>query len=441
MSNDRVAGDSTQRFAEDILNGRMTRRQLLVRASVLGLSATALGSALSACGSSASSASSASSGAKKVYKIYNALSYSGNAWADSAANMIQALAKTPPYDKMVDFKKIISGSDISKHLSDLQSMIDAGADAIIMYPLSPTAYNSLMAKADAAGCKIFCYDGTICNPSAYNISYITSGVGQDTMQFIVNQIGGKGKIFMNGGVSGTTTDKIQCDSAKNVLKNYPQVKLVAQYWSNWDPVQSKTNTLKALAGNPDVDAIWSQDGEYGVVQALESTNHKMIPVSGNQANGFMWQMEKYANQGLHGIASGSPTFVGAYAFKLAMELLTGSISEADLPHNVQFPHPWAPFDQLKLGDPSDVSSGNYFPLDQVPAVYFVGINYPKLVPEIDFNSAMKGTPKPGATVQPIDPADIEKALEVPGINTTSTAVPAGIYDVHTDLVTPIAPPA
>jgi len=401
-----------------------------------------MGSLLAACGSSEGSSgnASASSSPVKKYKVYNALSYSGNAWADSAANMIHALAVTPPYDKMVEFTKTISGNDISKHLSDLQSMIDAGADAIIMYPLSPTAYNSLMAKADSAGCKIFCYDGTICNESAYNISYITSGVGQDTAQFIANEIGGKGKIFMNGGVSGTTTDKIQVDSAKSVFKKYPQIEIVAQYWSNWDPVQSKANTLKALAGNPDVTGIWSEDGEYGVVQALESSGHEMIPVSGNQANGFMWQMKKYSGQGLRGIASGSPTMCGAYAFKLAMELLQGTLDDSTLPHNVQIPHPWAPYDQLKLGDPADVSSGNYFPLDVVPAVYFVGLDYPDLTPEIDFNSAMKGTAKPGATIQPIDPAKIVKAPDVPGINTTSTEVPPGIFDVNTDYVTPIPVP-
>lgn len=438
MSGECTRHDDTFDIGQGALGKPLTRRELLVKGSVFGLSATAFGSLLMACGGSDSST--ASSG-QKTYKVYNALSYSGNAWADSAANMIQALASTPPYDKQVEFKRIISGNDISKHISDLQSMIDAGADAIIMYPLSPTAYNALMQKADAAGCKIFCYDGTICNASAYNISYITSGVGQNTMQFIVNQIGGKGKIFMNGGVSGTATDKIQCDSAKKVLESYPEVEVVAEYWSNWDPVQSKTNTMKALASNPEVNAIWSQDGEYGVVQALESTNHAMIPVSGNQANGFMWQMDEHGGAGLHGVAAGSPPIVGAYAFKLAMELLTGSLSEDQVPHNVQFMHPWAPYDQLKLGDPTDVSSGNYFPLDVVPAVYFVGIDYPNLVPEVDFNSAMKGTVKPGAKIQPINPADIEKAPDVPGINTTSTEMPAGIYDVNTDIVTPIAPPS
>jgi peptide/nickel transport system substrate-binding protein len=44
----------------EVLTGRMTRRQLLVRASVVGLSATLIGQVLMACGSSSSSSSSSS---------------------------------------------------------------------------------------------------------------------------------------------------------------------------------------------------------------------------------------------------------------------------------------------------------------------------------------------------------------------------------------------
>jgi hypothetical protein len=45
-----------QHLVEQVINGKMTRRQLLVRASVFGLSATAVGSLLAACGSSGGTA-------------------------------------------------------------------------------------------------------------------------------------------------------------------------------------------------------------------------------------------------------------------------------------------------------------------------------------------------------------------------------------------------
>lgn len=376
-----------------------------------------------------------------TYKVYLALSYSGNAWSNSAANMVEALAKTPPYDKQVEFKKIISGADISKQISDLQSMINSGADAIISYPLSPKALNGVINQADAKGVKMFFYDGTVTNPKAYNVSYITAGFGQNTAQYLVNKLGGKGKIFMNSGVSGTATDTIHNAAAKSVFKRYPGIKVVAQYWSNWDAVQSKTNTLKALAAHPDVDGIWSQDGEYGVVQALEQAGRDLVPVTGEMSNGFRNQLKELNKQGLVGVSSGSAPTVGAYAFKLAMGLLTGEIKESKLPHNIEFPLPWATWDKLRVGDPlNPAKGGNTWPLKEVPPVFAADIYYPELVPEINYDSAINGKPVPGATIQKIDPSQIVEAPAVPEINSNTTKHPAGLYDVNTDLVIPTPAP-
>ena len=52
-----------EHLVEEVLQGRMTRRQLMVRASVFGLSATAIGSLLAACGSSTPSTSASASAA------------------------------------------------------------------------------------------------------------------------------------------------------------------------------------------------------------------------------------------------------------------------------------------------------------------------------------------------------------------------------------------
>jgi ribose transport system substrate-binding protein len=396
--------------------------------------------ATAACAPPTSNNSDGKSGSHK-FVVYNNLSYSGNAWSNSAANMIKALAETPPYKNQVEFHKVISGSDISKQISDLQSMINSGADAIISYPLSPKALNAVVDQAAAKGTLMFFYDGTVTNEKAYNVSYITSGFGQNTAQELVNELGGKGKIFMNSGVSGTATDTIHNAAARSVFKKYPGIQVVSQYWSNWDAVQSKTNTLKALAAHPDIDGIWSQDGEYGVVQALQQSGRRLVPVTGEMSNGFRNQLLTLKDKGLRGVSSGSGPTVGAYAFKLAMGVLTGQIKKSDLPHNIEFPLPWVPADKVKIGDPSNpAAGGNAWPLDKVPAVFAAGIYYPALVPEINYDSAIKGQPVPGAKIKPIDPASIVEAPSVPGINSTTDKQPQGLYDVNPGFVKPIPVP-
>ena len=72
---------------------------------------------------------SASADEPKKFKIFLSLSYSGNSWQSEAANIVKALAQTPPYDKMVELKELISGTDPQAQIGAYESMIDAGLTA------------------------------------------------------------------------------------------------------------------------------------------------------------------------------------------------------------------------------------------------------------------------------------------------------------------------
>ena len=75
MTEKQFDGQAADRLIEQVVNGRMTRRQLLLRASVLGFSATAIGGLLAACGSpssqSGATSTSASTSAPQYGGTYN----------------------------------------------------------------------------------------------------------------------------------------------------------------------------------------------------------------------------------------------------------------------------------------------------------------------------------------------------------------------------------
>jgi ribose transport system substrate-binding protein len=375
------------------------------------------------------------------YKVFLDLSYSGNTWSNETANLIEALSKTPPYDEMVEFKKIISGADVQKQISDLQSMIDEGADAILFYPLNPKAYSAVIDQAQEKGVLIFCYDSTIVHPWAYNISAMTAGFGPNTAQYLVNALGGKGNIFLNRGVAGAAIETMRYEGAMTVFNRYPDIKIITEYVSNWDSVQSKANTLKALAAYPDVDGIWSQDGEWGVLQALEQEG-KIVPVTGEGSNGFRNAFITMKDQGFTGVSAGASPTVGSFAFKLAMELLTGKIKEGDVPHNIEYPLPWVTPETVKITEGPDMAGGfNAVSLEKVPATFVCDNYLEPWVTEVDLNSALYATPVEGMTIQPLPVDQIKAAPDVPGLNCDdSVPVPADQYVVNPALVTPIPVP-
>lgn len=360
--------------------------------------------------------------AKKKYKIYLSLSYSGNVWQAAAANDVKALAKTPPYNKLVDLKEIISGTSPQAQISDYQSMIANGADAIISFPVSPTALNRVIERGCHQGVKFFMYDATVTAPCAYNVSYITSGFGENTAQYLVNLLHGKGKIMINRGVPGNTVDTRHYDGAMSVFKRYPGIKIVDTYYGYWDDAKSRKATAQALAAHPNVDGIASQLGEYGVLEAALAANpHKLPYITGEDTNGIRlgFANPKYVKAGLKGVSSGSPPATAGYAFKLMMEVLQHKIHLKH--HDVQFPLPWVPWNKVKVCPGAKKVNGcNTFKPTVVPPTWTdAATGYPHLLPELDLHAARTGEPVKGKVIQPLPPIGeygVVYAPEERGIN-------------------------
>lgn len=345
------------------------------------LAGAALMLSLAACGGG-----DAGSGGKD--KVFLNLSYSGNNWQDEAANLAMAVANT---SGDYDVKKQISGTDVQKQISDLQSMIASGAKLIVSYPLSPTALDPVVKQGCDQGVTFVFYDSTVNAPCAYNVAFITGPrvddatkpfFGAQTAEALVEMLGGKGKIFMNRGVAGTATDTVHYDTAMAVFKKYPGIQVVAEYHGDWNSSVSQQQTAKALAAHPDVDGVWSQDGEAGVVKALEAEGLK-IPVTGESSNYFVQKL----SEGWPGVASGSPPAQAAVAMKVGLSILKNG--DKGVPHDIEMPMPWTTTDTAKACPGTTFEDGCNFFTD-VDDTFVTIIFDPNLLPEATIDAARTG---------------------------------------------------
>ena len=368
--------------------------------------------------------------AEDKIKIYLSLSYSGNAWQSEAANIVKALAKTPPYDKLVDLKEVISGTDVQAQISAYESMIADGAKGIITFPISSTGLNKAIRKGCQKGVLFFMYDGMVTEPCAYSVAYIGSGFGENTAQALVNALKGKGNIFMSRGVAGNMVDKRHYDGAMSVFKKYPDVHVVSEYYGMWDDQTTQLETSKALTAHPDVDGIWAEAGENGVIKALiASGRQKLIPVTGENSSGFRLALAnpEYQKRGLTGVSSGSPPIKSGVAFKLMMEMITKGRKEEV--HNLLYPLPWVPADQVEVCQGDKIENGcNAFPPSKVPDSFVSEALNATLVPEISLASVLDGTATSGATIQPLPSGELfPPAPNLPNISCTNCEPPADPY--------------
>ena len=329
-------------------------------------------------------------------KIFLDLSYSGNNWQDEAANLALAVAYSPEYAGKYVVKKQISGTDIAKQISDLQSMIAAKAKLVVLYPLSPTALSPTIRQGCERGVTFVVYDSTVREPCAYNVAFITGAktddpraafFGAQTAEALVGLLGGKGKIFMNRGVAGTSTDQVHYDTAKAVFDRSPGITVVSEYYGKWDSAVSQQETAKALAAHPDVDGIWSQDGEVGVVKALQAAG-KRIPVTGENGNYF----RKMLSQGWPGVSSGSPPAQAGVAMRIGLRVLTEGPDS--VPHNIEMPLPWVTTETAKPCPGNEFVGGcNFFPNESDTLV--TEIFQRDLLPQSSLAAAKTGQPMQG----------------------------------------------
>lgn len=369
------------------------------------------GALLAGCGGQGASQDGGAEDGGNKKKIFIALSYSGNLWQDEAANLAMAIAKTPPFDKEVIVEKQIAGAEVQGQISQYQSMIAAGADAIVSFPVSPTGLNRTIKQGCEQGVKFFMYDATVTEPCAWNVSYITAATtdnpdqpyfGASTAQWLADELGGKGKIFMNRGVPGNSVDQTHYDTAKAVFDKYPDIKIAAEYYGMWDASTSQKETAKALAANPEIDGVWSELGESGVLKAFLDANRPLVPITGENANSFRLALAdpEMQQRGLTGVSSGSPPYQAGYAVKLAMKVLEEG--DESVPKNVEVPLPWVTANDVKICEGDKFEDGcNTFPEGKVPEDFVTEVFQEDLLPESSLDAALEGKPTPGATIQPL----------------------------------------
>ncbi len=317
-------------------------------------------------------------------------------------------------------------------------MIAAGADAILFYPLSPTALNRVVKQACDKGIAVFTYDVTVTQACAHNVSSITARYGANTAQWMVNQMGGKGEVVFNHGVAGTTVTNTYDEQAYGVFKKYPGIKIVGDFYGNWNDATSQEEVAKILAAHPNIDGIWSVDGSYGSLQAvINGRPDRLVTMAGQSNNGYRLAIADPAMQakGLKGVSSSSGPSVGGYAFKLMMEVVTGKTKLEQ--QNVEFPLPWVEPQDVKVCPGEDFVDGcNTFPADKVSPLFLDTALDGKMLPELSIDAVQTGNPKAGATIQPLPP--VKYADTLPGINCTDCTPPADWLEPN--LVKPIPVP-
>ena len=240
--------------------------------------------------------------AAEKHKIFLSMSYIGNDWQAEAANMVKAMAAHKDCADKVDLQVQVAGPNAQRQIQQINAMVQAGAEAIVVFPISPTALNQVVKNACDKGVMVFAYDGEITEPCAYNISIDQEEAGRVTAEWLVKKLNGKGNIIAITGVPGTSVDTLRTKAAKEVFAKHPDIKIVAEAVGMWSQAVARTELSKILATRSwdEIDGLWMQAGCYTANSMQLEAGKKpeqLLPCAGEGSNGGRIQMLPVRHRG------------------------------------------------------------------------------------------------------------------------------------------------
>ena len=177
----------------------------------------------------------------------------------------------------VKYKSYDGNNDAATQLSQVETMIADGVDAIILNPQDADACSACVDAADEAGIPIIGVNTMVNNDklTAYVGSQDVSA-GEDIMKYMIDYMKKDAfNIVVIEGPMGQSAQLQRMEGIENVLKDYPDIQILAKNTANWSRSEAMTlmETWITTYGD-DIDAVVSENDEMalGAREAIEAQN-------------------------------------------------------------------------------------------------------------------------------------------------------------------------
>jgi ribose transport system substrate-binding protein len=295
-----------------------TYRRIFAGAAAVALAVTSVGSAL-AQDESAAPAESAPAAGGDTYRIGMTNWLAGNGWREEMRCSIRAEALNS--GRVSELVEAHRTTDAAGQLEDLNNLINAGVDAIIINPISPDAFNDAIGQATEQGIPVVAVDLAVTAPDTYLFSNDQEEYGYLGAKWLFEQLGGEGAVFYMRGAAGTSADTDRDNGFKRAMEEYPGITIAQEVFTNWDQPTGTQQTLDMLASGIPFDGIWTSGIDSVVVDALKQQGAPFVPIVGADNSGFVNQL--LTEEGLVGAAVTNSAAVGGAGLNLAIKILDG----------------------------------------------------------------------------------------------------------------------
>ena len=235
-----------------------------------------LGSLLAGCASS-NTISKTSGEGKKTIVIGAAMPVFDDKWLSYLYDGINQYDKA---HKEVEVKMVDAKNDSGKQMSQVDTFITQGVDAIIINPVDTDAVEPMVDAANQANIPVVIVNRM---PSEKVMKKIYAYVGSESleagtiqMKKVAELLGGKGDIGLMNGTLGQESVVKRTQGNKDVVKQNPSMKIVREASADYQRSQGMTLMENWIQSGQHFDAIVANNDEMaiGAIMALDEAGKR-----------------------------------------------------------------------------------------------------------------------------------------------------------------------
>jgi ribose transport system substrate-binding protein len=230
-----------------------------------------------------------------------------------------------------------------KQIADIDDLLMKGIDVLIVSPCVQDAVNPGIERAFEMGIPVILIDrGVTTDQYTTFVEASSYDMGKGMAEWLAKELGGKGNIVMLSGVAGSMPAEDRFQGARDALKEYPDITILGQQYTDWSPVKAKAVMEAFVQQYEQIDGIWADSGMLSApaLEVLKEAGRPLVPSTADQYNGYA---KLVVNNNARGFIYPYPAWQSREAVKHAIKAVQGE----ELPKYIKIPvEPIGP-DQIK----------------------------------------------------------------------------------------------
>jgi ribose transport system substrate-binding protein len=253
--------------------------------------------------------------------------YTTPSWMTETQNEIEAeIERLRGLGLEIEFQVFDANGDTATQIAQIQTMIDQQYDICLLIAGSATALDQVVESADAAGVIVVNWDSLVTTDKlTAKVNTDQDQWGQMTAQWLVDKLGGSGKILAINGPAGISVSEARWGGAKKVFDANPSVEIVGTANIEYNEAPALTELASLIAAHPDINGIWCQAGAHAsaAVKTLQQMGLPLVPITGENFNAYLKAWCGLLEEGFSSFATAQVNYMAVIALDLAIKAKAG----------------------------------------------------------------------------------------------------------------------